>query len=92
LSGAGSGTGTGARTGARTGTQTCPKSKSQQIVTVPQLYIYLIVLDRHSKEDEEIYKEFMEINNELIPHVFKTDGKSFSSSFPSLQQVCQLFF
>jgi hypothetical protein len=34
------------------------------------------LVGRHSKEDEEIYKEFMEINNELIPHVLKTDGKT----------------
>ena len=29
---------------------------------------------KYSKDDEEIYKEFMEINNELIPHMFKTKG------------------
>ena len=29
---------------------------------------------KYSKDDEEIYKEFMEINNELIPHIFKTNG------------------
>jgi len=28
---------------------------------------------KYSKDDEEIYKEFMEINNELIPHIFKTN-------------------
>jgi Menin len=33
---------------------------------------------RHSKEDEEIYKEFMEINNELIPHVLKTEGEKLT--------------
>lgn len=27
---------------------------------------------RYSKDDEEIYKEFMEIANELIPHLVKT--------------------
>ena len=30
---------------------------------------------KYSKEDEEIYKEFMEINNDLIPHIFKTEGR-----------------
>ena len=30
---------------------------------------------KYSKDDEEIYKEFMEINNELIPHVLKADGE-----------------
>ena len=30
---------------------------------------------KYSKDDEEIYKEFMEINNELIPHILKTEGK-----------------
>ena len=29
---------------------------------------------KYSKEDEEIYKEFMEINNDLIPHILKTEG------------------
>jgi len=28
---------------------------------------------KYSKDDEEIYKEFMEINNELIPHILKTE-------------------
>lgn len=28
---------------------------------------------KYSKEDEEIYKEFMEINNDLIPHILKTE-------------------
>jgi len=28
---------------------------------------------KYSKDDEEIYKEFMEINNELIPHILKAD-------------------
>ena len=35
----------------------------------------VVDLCRHGKEDEEIYKEFMEINNELIPHLLKTQGK-----------------
>ena len=26
----------------------------------------------YSREDEEIYKEFLEINNELIPHLMKS--------------------
>ena len=30
---------------------------------------------KYSKDDEEIYKEFMEINNELIPHILKADGR-----------------
>ena len=39
--------------------------------------IHLICDDfryKYSKEDEEIYKEFMEINNDLIPHILKTEG------------------
>jgi len=28
---------------------------------------------KYSKDDEEIYKELMEINNELIPHILKTN-------------------
>ena len=34
-----------------------------------------LVRYKYSKDDEEIYKEFMEINNELIPHILKADGK-----------------
>ena len=30
---------------------------------------------KYSKDDEEIYKEFMEINNDLIPNILKTNGK-----------------
>lgn len=30
---------------------------------------------KYSKDDEEIYKEFMEINNDLIPHILKADDK-----------------
>ena len=37
--------------------------------------IYSVV--RHSKEDEEMYKELMEVNNELIPHLLKSQGKFF---------------
>ena len=33
---------------------------------------------KYSKDDEEIYKEFMEINNELIPHMFKTKGMFYT--------------
>ena len=38
---------------------------------------------KYSKEDEEIYKEFMEINNDLIPHILKTEGRSkvFNKTF-----------
>ena len=34
-----------------------------------------VIRYKYSKEDEEIYKEFMEINNDLIPHIFKTEGR-----------------
>ena len=37
--------------------------------------IYSVV--RHSKEDEEMYKELMEVNNELIPHLLKSQGNFF---------------
>ena len=36
---------------------------------------------KYSKEDEEIYKEFMEINNDLIPHILKTEGRSQSNQY-----------
>merc|ERR1719391_1721034 len=29
---------------------------------------------RHQKEDEELYKEFMEINNDFIPSILKNQG------------------
>lgn len=35
---------------------------------------------KYSKDDEEIYKEFMEINNELIPHILKADENLLSDS------------
>ncbi|XP_023324624.1 menin [Eurytemora carolleeae] len=43
---------------------------------------------RHGKDDEEIYKEFMEINNELIPHLLKTQGSLLldSTCFSNLLQ------
>merc|ERR1719187_2012164 len=31
---------------------------------------------KYSKDDEEIYKEFMEINNELIPHILKSEASA----------------
>ena len=34
---------------------------------------------KYSKDDEEIYKEFMEIANELIPHVMKAEAASGKS-------------
>lgn len=42
----------------------------------------------YGREDEEIYKEFLEIANELIPHIVKvvsTSGCSAQSSIPLLQ-------
>nr|CAG4650063.1 EOG090X0424 [Sida crystallina] len=33
----------------------------------------------YSREDEEIYKEFLEIANELIPHVMKVEGSGHSA-------------
>eukprot|EP00092_Neocalanus_flemingeri_P029897 GFUD01032462.1.p1 GENE.GFUD01032462.1~~GFUD01032462.1.p1 ORF type:complete len:453 (+),score=81.70 GFUD01032462.1:809-2167(+) len=43
---------------------------------------------KYSKDDEEIYKEFMEINNELIPHILKADENLLSDPecFMSLLQ------
>ncbi len=40
------------------------------------MHVSCLVRYRYSKDDEEIYKEFMEIANELIPHLVKTAGLS----------------
>lgn len=34
----------------------------------------------YSRDDEEIYKEFLEIANELIPHIMKTESSGFSAN------------
>lgn len=34
----------------------------------------------YSRDDEEIYKEFLEIANELIPHIMKVESSGFSAS------------
>lgn len=49
---------------------TCPTN----IHTFPSSFRY-----KYSKDDEEIYKEFMEIANELIPHSVKTSDPGFLS-------------
>ena len=41
----------------------------------PDILSNLYCRYKYSKDDEEIYKEFMEINNELIPHILKTEGE-----------------
>ncbi len=40
----------------------------------------VIKLYSYSKDDEEIYKEFMEIANELIPHVLKSNDSRVNSN------------
>ena len=45
-------------------------------IPLPPFFIQRVIFRyKYSKDDEEIYKEFMEINNELIPHILKADGK-----------------
>lgn len=39
---------------------------------IKQIYRYRY---KYSKDDEEIYKEFMEINSEFIPNILKSHGK-----------------
>lgn len=34
----------------------------------------------YSRDDEEIYKEFLEIANELIPHIMKMESSGFSAN------------
>lgn len=34
----------------------------------------------YSRDDEEIYKEFLEIANELIPHIIKVESSGFSAT------------
>ena len=36
------------------------------------MFIFKHLRYNYSREDEEIYKEFLEINNELIPHLMKS--------------------
>nr|CAH7729247.1 unnamed protein product [Callosobruchus chinensis] len=40
----------------------------------------VIRLYNYSRDDEEIYKEFLEIANELIPHIMKVESSGFSAS------------
>ncbi|XP_044748375.1 menin [Coccinella septempunctata] len=40
----------------------------------------VIRLYNYSRDDEEIYKEFLEIANELIPHIMKVESSGFSSN------------
>lgn len=39
----------------------------------------VIRLYNYSRDDEEIYKEFLDIANELIPHVMKTESSGHSA-------------
>lgn len=45
------------------------------------LYIFFMFLRRYnySRDDEEIYKEFLEIANELIPHIMKVVSSGHSA-------------
>jgi len=45
---------------------------------------------RHSKEDEEIYKELMEINNDFIPHLLKTQ-EHLQSSPECFAEIIQFY-
>ncbi|KAJ8919274.1 hypothetical protein NQ315_003858 [Exocentrus adspersus] len=40
----------------------------------------VIRLYNYSRDDEEIYKEFLEIANELIPHIMKVESSGFSAN------------
>ncbi|XP_057668946.1 menin [Diorhabda carinulata] len=40
----------------------------------------VIRLYNYSRDDEEIYKEFLEIANELIPQIMKTESSGFSAN------------
>nr|CAG4640762.1 EOG090X0424 [Eulimnadia texana] len=42
----------------------------------------------YSREDEEIYKEFFEIANELIPHIMKVEGSGHSAKSVLKDPVC----
>ena len=45
----------------------------------------------YSKDDEEIYKEFMEIANELIPHVLKSDDPRVQSDPQCFANVLRFY-
>ncbi|CAG9854219.1 unnamed protein product [Phyllotreta striolata] len=40
----------------------------------------VIRMYNYSRDDEEIYKEFLEIANELIPHIMKIESSGFSAN------------
>ncbi|CAD7078982.1 unnamed protein product [Hermetia illucens] len=48
----------------------------------------VIRLYKYSRDDEEIYKEFLEIANETIPHVMKTESSGHSAKSILRDSVC----
>lgn len=44
------------------------------------LIIHIFFRYNYSRDDEEIYKEFLEIANELIPHIMKVESSGFSAN------------
>lgn len=44
------------------------------------IYIFSFYRYNYSRDDEEIYKEFLEIANELIPHIMKVESSGFSAN------------
>ncbi|XP_065158193.1 menin [Atheta coriaria] len=48
----------------------------------------VIRMYNYSRDDEEIYKEFLEIANELIPHIMKVESSGFSANTILKQPRC----
>lgn len=48
----------------------------------------VIRLYNYSRDDEEIYKEFLDIANELIPHVMKTESSGHSAKSVLRDPMC----
>ena len=57
---------------------------------IPEILI-LFYRYSYSKDDEEIYKEFMEIANELIPHVLKSDDPRVQSDPQCFANVLRFY-
>ena len=55
------------------------------------MFTFVLYRYSYSKDDEEIYKEFMEIANELIPHVLKSDDPRVQSDPQCFANVLRFY-
>lgn len=52
------------------------------------MHIKIILRYNYSRDDEEIYKEFLEIANELIPHIIKIESSGHSARSIIKDVIC----